>query len=219
MITLFHGSDKIIERPYYGGSRDNNDYGNGFYCSESSDLAREWSVDENRDGFLNCYELDTDSLRVLRLCGGRYSILHWLAILLENRKFQITSKLAREAKRYLLEQFSVPYKDSDILIGYRADDSYFAFANDFLNGTISLRQLEEAMYLGKLGEQVVLKSEESYRHIRFLDYEPVGSLNMSRSMRLYGIPAGKIGIKAQDSVIFSRIGTAGRRESCICRRF
>ena len=50
---------------------------------------------------------------------------------------------------------------------------YFAFANDFLNGTISLRQLEEAMYLGKLGEQVVLKSEESYRHIRFLDYEPV----------------------------------------------
>ena len=122
MLTLFHGSDKIIERPYYGGSRDNNDYGNGFYCSESSDLAREWSVDENRDGFLNCYELDTDSLRVLRLCGGKYSILHWLAILLENRKFQITSKLAREAKRYLLEQFSVPYKDSDILIGYRADD-------------------------------------------------------------------------------------------------
>ena len=57
MLTLFHGSDKIIERPYYGGSRDNNDYGNGFYCSESSDLAREWSVDENRDGFLNCYEL------------------------------------------------------------------------------------------------------------------------------------------------------------------
>ena len=33
---------------------------------------------------------------------------------------------------------------------------YFAFANDFLNGTISLRQLEEAMYLGKPGEQVVL---------------------------------------------------------------
>ena len=152
MLTLFHGSDKIIERPYYG--------------------AREWSVDENRDGFLNCYELDLYNLRVLRLCEG-YSILHWLAILLENRKFQITSKLAREARRYLLKHFSVPYKDSDILIGYRADDSYFAFANDFLNGTISLRQLEEAMYLGKLGEQVVLKSEESYRHISFLKYEPV----------------------------------------------
>ena len=76
-------------------------------------------------------------IRIVSACsgfaGGKYSILHWLAILLENRKFQITSKLAREAKRYLLEQFSVPYKDSDILIGYRADDSYFSFANDFLN--------------------------------------------------------------------------------------
>ena len=38
MLTLFHGSDKIIERPYYGGSRDNNDYGNGFYCSEITGL-------------------------------------------------------------------------------------------------------------------------------------------------------------------------------------
>ena len=70
MITLFHGSDKIIERPYYSGSRNHNDYGNGFYCSENSDLAREWSVDENRDGLLECYELDLDSLRVLLLCGG-----------------------------------------------------------------------------------------------------------------------------------------------------
>ena len=34
-------------------------------------------------------------------------------------------------------------------------------------------QLEEAMYLGKIGEQIVLKSEKSYRQIRFLDYEPV----------------------------------------------
>ena len=58
-------------------------------------------------------------------------------------------------------------------MGYRADDSYFSFAADFLNGTISLAQLEEAMYLGKLGEQIVLKSEKSYRQIRFLDYEPV----------------------------------------------
>ena len=173
MITLYHGSEKIIERPFFGGSKDNNDYGNGFYCSESADLAREWSVDKYRDGFFNRYELDENGLSVLRLGGGEYSILHWLAILLENRKFQITSTLAREAKRYLLAEFSVPYKDVDILIGYRADDSYFAFANDFLNGTISLRQLNEAMYLGKLGEQIVLKSEESYRHVRFLEYEPV----------------------------------------------
>lgn len=173
MRTLFHGSEKIIDRPVYGGSKDHNDYGNGFYCTENADLAREWSVDEDRDGFMNCYALDETGLCVLHLNGGDYTILHWLAVLLENRKFQLTSRLAREARRYIVSQFPVPYKEADILIGYRADDSYFSFAADFLNGTISLSQLEEAMYLGRLGEQIVLKSKKSYRQIRFLGYEPV----------------------------------------------
>ena len=93
MIQLYHGSVRILERPFFGGSKDHNDYGNGFYCSENADLAREWSVDDGRDGFLN--------------------------------------------------------------------------------GTISLRQLEEAMYLGKLGEQIVLKSRESYAHLEFCGYEAV----------------------------------------------
>ena len=173
VLNIYHGSEKIIASPCFGGSKEYNDYGNGFYCSENAYLAREWSVDENRDGFLNSYELDISGLQILYLNGGEYSILHWLAILLENRRFQITSRLAREARRYLLNLFRVPYRDADVIVGYRADDSYFSFAADFLNGTISLSQLEEAMYLGKLGEQIILKSEKSYRQIRFLDYTPV----------------------------------------------
>ncbi len=173
MIQLYHGSVRILERPFFGGSKDHNDYGNGFYCSENADLAREWSVDDGRDGFLNSYRLDEAGLSILRLNGGDYTILHWLAILLENRRFPLTSGLAKEGRRYLLAIFSVPYREADVLVGYRADDSYFAFAGDFLNGTISLRQLEEAMYLGKLGEQIVLKSRESYAHLEFCGYEAV----------------------------------------------
>lgn len=175
MLTIFHGSEKIIDRPYFGGSKNNNDYGNGFYCTENADVAREWSVDEDRDGFLNRYELDEDGLRILYLNDGNYSILNWLSILLENRQFQVTSRLAQEARKYLLEKFSIPWKEADLIIGYRADDSYFAFAADFLNGTISLSQLNRAMYLGKLGEQIVLKSKKSYEQIRFIGYDPVDS--------------------------------------------
>ena len=58
------------------------------------------------------------------------------------------------------------------MIGYRADDSYFSFANAFLNNTISLAQLEQAMYLGKLGEQVVLKSPQAFQQLTFLDAMP-----------------------------------------------
>ena len=57
--------------------------------------------------------------------------------------------------------------------GYRADDSYFSFAQDFVAGTISLEKLSEAMRLGKLGEQIVLKSEKAFRQIKFIDKENV----------------------------------------------
>ena len=45
-------------------------------------------------------------------------------------------------------------------------------AQDFVAGTISLGKLSEAMRLGKLGEQIVLKSEVSFSRIRFVGAEP-----------------------------------------------
>lgn len=38
-------------------------------------------------------------------------------------------------------------------------DSYFSFAEDFLNNAISVSKLSKAMKLGNLGEQIVLKSD------------------------------------------------------------
>ena len=57
------------------------------------------------------------------------------------------------------------------MIGYRADDSYFSFAEDFVSNTISLRDLNMAMQLGTLGEQIVLLSKRSFGHIEFTGYE------------------------------------------------
>lgn len=37
---------------------------------------------------------------------------------------------------------------------------------------ISLRQLDEAMHLGKLGEQIILKSKKAFERITFLDSIP-----------------------------------------------
>ena len=79
-------------------------------------------------------------------------------------------------KEYLLQQFSVDYEKSDAIIGYRADDSYFSFAQDFINGTISYRQLNNALHLGKLGQQFVIKSEEASTRLRFLGYEIAESM-------------------------------------------
>ncbi len=171
MKVLYHGSKDIIKAPEFGKGKPNNDYGYGFYCTESLELAKEWAVESDRNGYANIYQIDDAALSILNLNSPEYNILNWLAILLENRQFDTPSGLALEAKEYILTNFSVDYKNYDAIIGYRADDSYFSFAQDFLNGTISYRQLANAMHLGKLGLQFVLKSHKAFEMIEFKDYE------------------------------------------------
>lgn len=169
--TIYHGSQDIIEQPIWGVGKRYNDYGLGFYCTDSLALAKEWGVDRTRSGYANKYEIDCDGLTILNLNHEAYCILHWVAVLLEHREFDIPSALAAEAKEYILQHFPVDYGAYDIMVGYRADDSYFSFAQDFINGTISYRQLGNAMYLGKLGEQFVLKSKAAFDKVRFIGYE------------------------------------------------
>ena len=167
VLTLYHGSQNIIQKPIYSEGNPYNDYGLGFYCTESLDVAKEWACTENKSGFANAYHLPMSGLSCLNLISEHYHILNWLAILLENRQFRVSNDLAREGKTYVLAHFLPDYRHFDVVIGYRADDSYFSFASDFLNNTISLEQLGNAMYLGKLGEQIVLKSPQAFDCIKF----------------------------------------------------
>ena len=174
-IILYHGSTKVIEKPALGIGNPKNDYGLGFYCTENLELAKEWASTERSDGFANRYELDLDELQILHLNDKPFHILNWLSILLKNRTFVLSQGLPFEAMRYLLDNFLPEYESYDIIIGYRADDSYFSFANAFLNNTISLEQLRKAMLLGKLGEQVVLKSEKAFERLVFKESVAVDS--------------------------------------------
>lgn len=171
-MILYHGSQKIIEHPIYGYGNAHNDYGLGFYCSESEELAKEWACTVETSGFANQYALDIDGLDVLDLSHGEYHILNWLSILLQNRTFRLSGDLAVQAKEYLTTEFLPEYETQDVIRGYRADDSYFSFAAAFINNTISLSQLEKAMYLGKLGEQIVLRSEKAFSRLTFLKSIP-----------------------------------------------
>ncbi len=168
---IYHGSSNIIEKPLFGYGKPYNDYGLGFYCADSLEIAKEWGVGKGRNGYANCYDIECEGLRILDLNAHEYCILHWLAVLLQNREFDVPSVLASEAKEYLTARFAVDYESFDAVAGYRADDSYFSFAQDFINGTISYRQLNNAMRLGRLGMQFVLKSREAFSRVRFTGAE------------------------------------------------
>ncbi len=171
-MIVYHGSDHIVERPVFPGGKRYNDYGHGFYMTENLELAKEWACANNTDGFANSYELAMEGLVILNLNSPDYHILNWMAVLTKYRSYWQSSSIAEEAKVYLQQNFFVDPDKYDLVIGYRADDSYFSFAQDFISGTISLNKLSEAMRLGKLGEQIVIKSEKAYSHLKFLGAEP-----------------------------------------------
>ncbi|MEG0338397.1 MAG: DUF3990 domain-containing protein, partial [Oscillospiraceae bacterium] len=50
-LTLFHGSPQIIKAPELAKGKPSNDYGRGFYCTESIELAKEWACSTETDGF------------------------------------------------------------------------------------------------------------------------------------------------------------------------
>lgn len=173
-ITVYHGSRQIVELATFGLGRKNNDFGLGFYCTESNDLAKEWAVSSLSDGFANRYTLDTEYLNILNLNSPDYTILNWMAVLVEHRLFSIKAPVTRRARQYLIEHFGINVNAYDLITGYRADDSYFDFAEAFLNNTITVGQLSRAMRLGKLGEQIVIKSKSAFSKIRFEGFEAAG---------------------------------------------
>lgn len=170
-ITLYHGSNKIVSQPVFGEGKVYNDYGRGFYCTEHLELAKEWTCPVMEDGFANGYELDTRNLRVLDLQASEYCTLHWLALLVNNRRFDLSTPIMRQGFYHLTQNFMIDVSSYDLIKGYRADDSYFSFAEAFLSNQISYKQLQEAMKLGKLGEQIVLKSKKAFKAITFTGYE------------------------------------------------
>ena len=172
-IILLHGTDHIIEEPDINIGNEHNDYGKGFYCTKAEEMAKEWACKQNTDGFVNRYELNTDGLKILDLTDGQHTVLNWIAILLKYRTFKLSSEIAIDARDYIIEHYSVNISDYDVVIGYRADDSYFQYAESFVSNGLPLRSLNKALRLGKLGEQTVLVSQKAFDQIKFIDAAPV----------------------------------------------
>lgn len=173
-MKIYHGSAVEVPKPLLSKGKPNNDYGRGFYCTEDIDMAREWACKGKEPlGFANAYELSTEGLKILDLSSPDYTVLNWMAVLLANRTFDLDTDIAIEVRDYLMANFMPPIQDSDVVIGYRADDSYFNYADSFVNNALSISRLNEALHLGRLGMQVALRTERAFECLAYLGAEEV----------------------------------------------
>jgi len=170
-MILYHGSFEVVDKPQFGYGKINNDYGQGFYCTENIELAREWACLDVNGGIVNKYELDVDGLEMLDLRD--VGILPWIAILMSNRIVRYSSPVEKRAAEYIISNYLPETEGFDAIIGYRADDSYFSYTRAFLSNTITVEQLEMAVRLGNLGTQICVKSQKGFEHITFIEANTV----------------------------------------------
>ena len=172
-ITVYHGSNHIVEAPLFGIGRKTNDYGLGFYMTESRLLAGEWAVLwTGRDGFINEYQLNLDGLDILNL--DQLPIENWIAVLMLNRRGEYADELQGRLDRFI-EKFGIDLSGFDMVKGYRANDAFFRYVEAFTLGLLSLENLLTAMKLGDLGAQICLKTERAFSAIRFVDSTPAAA--------------------------------------------
>ncbi len=173
-MKLFYGSQTFFEKPTFGEGNLDNDYGLGFYMTDSEELAELWASQYENGGYILCFEIDTTNLSLLNLeYKQEDDVLKWITILVSHR-FSIEDKATYKKEiDWLKDHFSVDLNDVDFVIGYRADDAYFNYSKSFVAGELSFEKLSEAMRVGKLGLQYVAISKEAFSKIRFVSFKKV----------------------------------------------
>lgn len=166
-LILFHGTPEKIVVPTYGKGEEKHDYGQGFYLTESIDLAKEWAVcrPNEENGWIHKYMLDIAELKILDF--QEKGVLAWLAELMKHRDAADSKRYRILAKKFI-EKYGVDTKEYDVIRGWRANASYFYIAKEFVKDNIDMDILEELLSLGGLGIQYCIKSRLAYSKLHEL---------------------------------------------------
>lgn len=170
ILTFHHGTDHILEKPLYGVGKKDNDYGSGFYGTEDIDKAKEWAVINSNDiSIVNTYQIDKTGLQILHL--DAYGPLAWISELIHNRGTR--SETAQLVGGEIEKKYKADTESADIIIGYRADDSYIDVVDAFLQNEIDIAEITRLFKEGDLGYQIFIKSQSAFDKIKFVSYDEV----------------------------------------------
>jgi len=166
-MILFHGSQNETVEPCFGKGEDHHDFGKGFYMTDSAELAKEWSVcrPESHDGWVHAFDLDLKGLNVFDF--REVDPLSWVAELMRHRDADDSAAYHRRAPAFI-RKYGVAIDACDVLIGWRADASYFYIVKAFVRGEIDVSCLPQLLKLGGFGLQYVVKTPSAYARLRSL---------------------------------------------------
>lgn len=176
-LIVYHGSDKIIQKPEIGKGSFDTDYGSGFYTSKNIEQGRTWAVlYGGKEAINNTYEIDTTNMNVL--CLDDYGPLAWLAELIYNR--YTGSEECEALAKDFVNKYKIDTIHADIIIGYRAGGVYMEVVDSFLKNQISVDEAIQLFKKENLGQQIFIKSKKAFDSIIFKGYENVQDIGYEK---------------------------------------
>ena len=165
-LRLYHGSQNEAVKPQHGLGEERHDFGKGFYLTDSPALAKEWAVPrpKSHDGWIHAFDLDLDGLRVLDFRDEKNAFA-WIAELMKHRDADESVAYRRRAPLFI-KKFGIDADAADVIVGWRADASYFYIVKAFVRGEIDADCLSDLLRLGGFGVQYVVKSQKAYAQLR-----------------------------------------------------
>lgn len=159
--VLFHGAKTDIKgKISLEKSKDNNDFGKGFYCGESLEQSAMfvsiipksslYIVDFNKMG-LKGKNIDISEEWILLIAYHRGRLEEW--------------SHSKKIKNILNK-----YKDLDYIIAPIADNRVYEIIDSFINGEITNIQCQHSLAATDLGKQYVFLSERAIKNLKVLEH-------------------------------------------------
>lgn len=168
-LILYHGSKKGITGDVAPISREECDFGRGFYMGTSTLQPLTLICNEDKPKFY-AVELDLTGLNVLTVDVG----MDWAMLIAYHRKEMESAKGTA-----VYEKYAHMADGYDVIIGYIANDRMYTELFRFFNKTLTDVALINCLSALDLGKQYVAISEKACRQIKILKEEPLSPLELA----------------------------------------
>ena len=151
-MILYHGSDRIISEPDLRHSRQNVDFGSGFYTTTIYEQAARWCGKFKRRGkesIINVYRFDEATAENMRILQFDSYSEEWLDFILKCRSGRDDS-------------------DYDIVTGGVANDKVFNTVELYFDGLIDKAEAIRRLRFEKPNMQMCFRTKESLKHLHFV---------------------------------------------------
>ncbi len=168
-LVLYHGSKKGIDGEIKPISREECDFGKGFYMGTSTLQPLTLICNENKPKFY-AVELNMTGLKVLTVDIS----MDWAMLIAYYRKEMESAKGTP-----IYEKYANMAKGYDLIIGYIANDRMYTELSRFFNRTLTDVALINCLSALDLGKQYVAISEKACKQIKILQEQPLSPLELA----------------------------------------